>query len=252
MGLLESKFMKKMVLGLVIGVVGINGLSSDVKAASYDNRLDYGAEDRATADARKISNSKLNLKYYGNNPAVGVVRNGSTGQWGSGVVVGNHTFITARHAVNRGKAGNISIKVKGRTFKATNVYLNNKMDFAVVRTKARLSSVVRPMPMMSESNIKKMKKNTKINVQGYVNGRQYNSTGFYLGRYPNQSYNKPWSSTMMGKYYATGGLSGGAVTRNGYVVGIHTGQRPEGLSYNRVSGVLLIDDVKKQVNKYRK
>lgn len=248
----KNMILKKVVLGVSLSILGVQGLSNEVQAATYDNRLDYGAEDRATADARKIPNSKLNLKYYGNNPAVGVVQNSATGLWGSGVVVGNHTFITARHAVNVGKAGNISITVKGRTFKATNVYLNNKMDFAVVRTKARLSSVVRPMPMMSESNIKKMKKNTTINVQGYVNGRQYNSTGYYLGRYPNQSYNKPWSSTMMGKYYATGGLSGGAVTRNGYVIGIHTGQRPEGLSYNRVSGVLLIDDVKKQVNKYRK
>lgn len=224
-------------------------LDTQHEAKAVGNYYYNGMEDHnasaAYHKAKKVDNSQIVIKRYNyahknKYKAVGRVSNmdGWKGpgkdSMGTGFMVGNHTFVTNAHVVDKKNGQRTSpSKIKFQLnrdgkkipyqFHAKNIYKIPSYDMVVVETKENMAQKanVQPLKLATNQKIKSLKFNKKLYSLGYpvMNG---NNTYAYWNklRFLQEASNK---SELMTKDKFRAGDSGSPMVDSQYVVyGVRT------------------------------
>lgn len=233
---------KKLFLGGIVASVLATMVSTEAKAAGshYYNGMESWNANSAYNKAKKISNKSITSKHYDyanktKYKAVGRVSNkdGFKGRgkdsMGTGFVVGDHTFVTNAHVVERAN-GNIANskyitfdmnrdgkKIPYR-FHAKSIKKVPSYDMVVVRTKENMvaKSKVKPLKIASNKKIKSLKFNSKLYSLGYGWHSDVNTKAYWNRlRFLQQSSN---GAELMTKDKFRAGDSGSPMVNGNYEV----------------------------------
>ncbi|MCD8796576.1 trypsin-like serine peptidase [Mammaliicoccus sciuri] len=189
-----SKKVVALILGLLLLLFAVN--KADAVGNYYYNGMESWNADSAYKKALKISNKDIemeryNYAYKNQYKAVGRVSNmdGWKGpgkdSMGTGFVVGNHTFVTNAHVVDRANGRqtdpkNIKFQLNrdGKKipyqFQVQKIYKVPAYDIVVVETKENMvqKANVKPFKLATNQQIKSLKFNDNLYSLGYpvVNG----------------------------------------------------------------------------------
>ncbi|QLK85721.1 serine protease [Staphylococcus sp. 17KM0847] len=189
---MKNKLLKGSVTALLLSITLVSPTSQTVQASThYYNGLESWNANSALQKAKKVNNKNVSIKHYNyahktKYKAVGRVsnRDGFKGRgkdsMGTGFVVGNHTFVTNAHVVEKRNGQQSAAKYitfdlnrDGKRipyrFHAQSVKRVPGYDLVVVKTKEHMvnRAKVQPLKLASNTQIKKLKFNDRLYSLGY-------------------------------------------------------------------------------------